>query len=150
MKITVTQEDIEQGRKGEPHACAVARAFFRAGVDHLGVMGPRVTVTNALGHLVSLLLPRSVWSWIVDFDAGRFVVPFSFDIGLRREEIRIRRNSANGSKRVLPMQETQLPRIIDLNRILESPSGGDAHRGVSDARTGREGAFLQPSRFQRG
>jgi len=93
MKITVTQEDIEQGRKTEPNGCAVARAFLRAGVDHFGVMGPRVMVASPPGHLVSLLLPSVVRNWILDFDAGKFVVPFSFDIGVPYEQIPISRNS---------------------------------------------------------
>jgi hypothetical protein len=114
MKITVTQEDIEQGRKNEPYTCAVARAFLRAGVDHFGVMGERVMVAN-LGHLVSLLLPRSVRKWILDFDAGKFVVPFTFDIGMPCEQIQIGRNSSSS-----PAQNAPPSRIIDLNRIVEA------------------------------
>ena len=91
MKITVTQEDIEQGRRSEPNECAVARAFLRAGVDHFGVMGARVMVANRLGHLVNLMLPRSVQNWILDFDAGKFVVPFAFNIGMPCEQIPIYR-----------------------------------------------------------
>src|SRR5262249_31122309 len=98
MRITVTQEDIEQGRRNEPNACAVARAFLRAGVDHFGLLGARVMVANRVGHLVSLLLPRPVRNWIQDFDAGRLVVPITFDIGMPSEQIRIKGKS-NMSRR---------------------------------------------------
>jgi len=108
MKITVTQEDIEQGQRCEPNTCAIARAFLRAGVKHLGVMGRTVMVANPPGHLVSLLLPRAVRNWIVDFDAGKFVVPFAFDIGMPRKEIRITKSFCGDSKSACSSHEAAI------------------------------------------
>ena len=80
MKINVTNEDIERGQQSDPHACAVARAMGRAGLDHFGVMGSSVMVADPSGNLVSSLLPPKVRAWISDFDAGKLVTPFTFEL----------------------------------------------------------------------
>ena len=80
MNITVTKDDIEQGQRRDPEQCAIARALLRAGLDHLGVMGPSVMVSDSWGRLTSVKLPEAVSDWIFNFDAGNTVSPFSFEV----------------------------------------------------------------------
>ena len=80
MKINVTAQDIQQGQKRDPEQCAVARALLRAGLNHSGVMGPSVMVSDAWGRLISLPLPTAVSDWIFNFDAGKAVRPSSFEM----------------------------------------------------------------------
>ncbi len=82
MKITVTKQDIENGRRCDPDCCPVGRALSRAGVLHLGVVGAAVMVADGPGHAVSLPLPGAVESWILDFDGSRPVEPMSFELAL--------------------------------------------------------------------
>jgi len=77
MKITVTKEDIERGRKRDPNNCAVAMALRRAGVSHFGVTGMLVCV--AAGP-TSVVLPGPVQEWIIDFDRGAPVRPMEFEL----------------------------------------------------------------------
>ena len=80
MKIEVTENDIEHGQRGDPKCCAIGRALDRAGVMHFGVMGPAVLLANELRLSTALLLPPFVQRWILDFDAGKPVQPFSFEL----------------------------------------------------------------------
>ena len=80
MYITVTKEDIELGQRRDPEQCAVAKALLRAGLEHLGVMGPSVMVSDGWGRLTSVKLPEVVSDWIFNFDAGNAVAPFSFEV----------------------------------------------------------------------
>jgi len=80
MKIEVTEQDIENGRRGDPKCCAIGRALDRAGVVHFGVMGPAVLIANESRLSTARLLPASVQRWILDFDAGKPVEPFSFEL----------------------------------------------------------------------
>lgn len=79
MKITVTREDIDAGRKRDPYDCAVAKALRRAGVAHYGVAGTLVLVKDR-DQRRSVVLPAAVQEWIVDFDWGVPVQPFEFDL----------------------------------------------------------------------
>jgi hypothetical protein len=76
MKIQVTREDIEQGRRRDPNNCAVAVALRRAGVSHFGVTG---MVVSFAGSTV-VLLPVTVQEWIMDFDWGVKMDPMEFDL----------------------------------------------------------------------
>lgn len=80
MNITVTKDDIHQGQRRDPEECAIARALLRAGLDHFGVMGPSVMVSDSWDRLTSVKLPEAVSDWIFNFDAGNTVSPFSFEL----------------------------------------------------------------------
>ena len=80
MTITVTTHDIEEGHKFDPDNCAVARALKRAGIAHLGVMGPSVMVADSWGRVTALPLPQQARHWILEYDAGKQVPPLSFDL----------------------------------------------------------------------
>lgn len=87
LRITVTAEDISSGTKSDCEKCAVARAANRArglgffawydrawvyGVEEPA--GPRI----AFGDGLEYSLPEEAIRFIVDFDEGRQVYPFSF------------------------------------------------------------------------
>lgn len=81
MKIIVTREDIDSGRRRDPNDCAVARALRRSGVTHSGVTGMLVFL-DSNRQRSSVLLPGRVQEWIVDFDWGAPVEPIEFDLVL--------------------------------------------------------------------
>lgn len=82
MKIRVTREDIERGKRTDSCRCPVARAVRRAtrkkfvavGVEDIDV-GSQVTVPT----------PSIVATFIRAFDARRPVQPFAFDLEVPRE-----------------------------------------------------------------
>ncbi len=79
MKITVTNDDIDQGRKRDPNNCAVALALRRAGVAHFGVTGMLVCIAEGPA---SVMLPANVQEWIMEFDRGLTVGPIEFELSL--------------------------------------------------------------------
>ncbi|HWQ90906.1 MAG TPA: hypothetical protein VN673_04490, partial [Clostridia bacterium] len=84
MKVIVTRDDIDNGRRRDPNDCAVARALRRAGVAHSGVTGMLVFL-DMDRQRTSLLLPGRVQEWIVDFDWGAAVDPIEFDLTIPTE-----------------------------------------------------------------
>lgn len=90
MKITidVTQEDIDLGCRAEPYGenggCMVWRALSRAtegALDGL-VVGTYGADFNVPGGYQTIRFSDQVSDRIRDFDSGRAVEPFSFDIDL--------------------------------------------------------------------
>lgn len=77
-KITVTQEDIEKGRRGDYGACPIALAIKRAIPD-----GGFISVDDEeilVGHNRFESI-EAVWSFVYSFDAGDAVEPFEFTLG---------------------------------------------------------------------
>ncbi len=86
MKIEVTQQDIEQGRRCDPDCCPVGRALSRAGVTHLGVSGTVVVSDDGDRHASFLMLPEEVRDWILRFDECEPVNPITFELVLPRRQ----------------------------------------------------------------
>ncbi len=82
MRIVVTKEDIEKGRRQDPKGCPIGRALSRAGVNHCCVAGAAVILRNEPQQVTALLLPDVVRNWIFDFDRGKTVEPIGFEVGL--------------------------------------------------------------------
>jgi hypothetical protein len=80
MKIMVTREDIEGGRRYDPVRCPVARALRRAGMVFFTVMESAVRLRDEDEHGGLLVLPGSVQNWIRDFDRGEPVEPMHFEL----------------------------------------------------------------------
>lgn len=80
MKIEVTQEDIEKGKRGSKCYCPIALALMRAQPTRCVSVGA-LTVALDLPR-VCLNLPHRVRCWIYDFDSGEAVAPFEFDLDL--------------------------------------------------------------------
>jgi hypothetical protein len=88
--ISVTAEDIEYGQRGSPHACPIARAFYRTFPDHKGadVNGLRpglITARDAQGGERCYWLTAHAIRFLTLFDTGRemaigppVVAPFEF------------------------------------------------------------------------
>jgi hypothetical protein len=77
--ITVTQEDIDNGSTIIPSECPIALAVARATGRKVSFVGPITGVvfdTSPKTHL----LPESAADFIVLFDLGREVCPFSFEL----------------------------------------------------------------------
>ena len=73
LTITVTADDIANGKPGQGTSCPVALAAYRAGVPE-ALVGPRVI--RYKGRFVPL--PRSAIRFVRSFDRGRPVKPFRF------------------------------------------------------------------------
>jgi len=76
MKITVTKEDIQKGRRENPWFCPIARAIKRqCKLTRSTVsVGERTATVN---HKI-LNIPKSAQSFIDKFDNKKSVKPFSF------------------------------------------------------------------------
>lgn len=77
LKITVTQEDIEEGQARSCHRCPVALAMSRT-IGRELVVYPHYAGT--LGMDVVCFFPSEVEQFIADFDEGKPVKPFSFTV----------------------------------------------------------------------
>jgi hypothetical protein len=87
MLITVTQEHIERGKKKNCAECPVALALHDAGFPDAYVSFDRVWASpdDRLNNYNCLLafLPILVRVWISNFDSGKHVEPFEFELILR-------------------------------------------------------------------
>lgn len=81
MKITVTQENIDNGCSGSLSSCAVALACKAAGLGDVTVDTQFIKIRNDL-VFVQYKLPTEVGNFISDYDAGRPVKPIVFDLTL--------------------------------------------------------------------
>ncbi len=75
MKISVTQSHIDKGKQGQCSNCPVALAMNE-------VMDKVAVAYNyfLIGDGPRIALPAIVQTFILDFDCGRHVEPFEFEI----------------------------------------------------------------------
>jgi len=78
-KIQVTEEDIDEGTRGDTRHCAFARAMQRAGIGDPVVDG-RHWSGRIEGVPFSGGIPSSITAWIRDFDSHKAVHPKAFVI----------------------------------------------------------------------
>lgn len=78
MKITVTQEDIEKGKRGCRN-CPIALATNRTTLLDAAVY-PHCIISVDMGTV--WVLPKKAQQFIQRFDDGKPVHPFTFDIEL--------------------------------------------------------------------
>lgn len=82
MEISVTKEDIKKGNQGHCRDCPIALAASRAfGVDVL--VRSRYVAVDAVpgGRNAIYSLPENARNFINNFDNGRPVRPFRFELG---------------------------------------------------------------------
>jgi hypothetical protein len=80
VKISVTREDIRNGKPGKPTECMVALALKRElGISYASV-GYREAKVLIDGQYTKLYLPGRVEKKIRFWDGFRFVFPFSFEL----------------------------------------------------------------------
>ena len=81
MKIHVTKEDIKKGKKGDVSACPVGRALNRYKGVECEVGYIQIIVISKDGEAGSIgEISKEVRDFINNFDAGRAVKPFAFDL----------------------------------------------------------------------
>ena len=76
MLISVTAEDIKEGRPRLPHKCPIARAATRE-TGRTCLVGTR---TFKCGFDPYIRLPKKARDFVRNFDAGKKVKPISFRI----------------------------------------------------------------------
>jgi hypothetical protein len=84
--ITVLQDDIDKGKKGDTRECAIALAAKRdladlLGEDEISVCFGVISMFDA-SHTVCHL-PHEACIFIKAFDRGQPVKPFKFEVELR-------------------------------------------------------------------
>ena len=80
LTITVTSDDIANGKPGQATSCPVALGAYRAGVAE-ALVGPR-EIRYGRGWVP---LPRSAIRFVRAFDHGRPVAPFRFRLNVPKE-----------------------------------------------------------------
>ena len=88
MKINITQEDLDLGKRYHCKMCPVALALQRAGIEVSSVgkyvFSYYVTNTAESIRLKTVGLPPTVTSFIAKFDKGERTEPFEFEIELTK------------------------------------------------------------------
>lgn len=85
IKVTVTQDDINNGHSVSASACPVAKAINRA-CDHrlyASVTYDKLYLRAPTGT-VGFAAPKRVHDFVIKFDKGLKVHPFSFTLNLRK------------------------------------------------------------------
>jgi hypothetical protein len=81
LRVEVTAEDIAVGRPGKCCYCPVALAISRAcGPGFIGVSSKNVGFLFHRARPKFVPLPEVARRFICDFDSGRAVAPFAFDL----------------------------------------------------------------------
>lgn len=88
MKVKVTEQDIQRGIQHDPRHCMVARACRRTfpGATSVLVGGVLATIRpapqpgEAWVNSTDYILPPAVIEAMCDFDNGRKVEPFEFEL----------------------------------------------------------------------
>lgn len=75
MKITVTQEDIEEGSPNDPCGCPIALAIGRA-IQRIPAVHHKCIIIRSKKYI----LPAEAQAFVHDFDNEVEVKPFEFEI----------------------------------------------------------------------
>lgn len=82
--FTVSQEDIDNGHAGNPHACPIvlaAKRIFPYGSCCTGCNDLSISVRGVKGYPIFFgILPIEARKFIQDFDKGKPVKPFIFEV----------------------------------------------------------------------
>lgn len=78
MKISVTQEDIDKGERNECRRCPVALALARAGFSGWEVDAGTIFLPHSTAEPIRT--PVEVTRFVLDFDEGLPVFPFTFEL----------------------------------------------------------------------
>ena len=78
MKVRVTARDIKRGMKGDIDNCPIALALRR----HKGMEDAEVGGLASVRRLAVGSLPLEAVKFVGDFDAGKRVKPFEFELKL--------------------------------------------------------------------
>lgn len=80
LPVTITKQDIREGKKGDAYNCAIARALKRIfNTQSVSVSGSSATIDG-----VSYRLPQEAYDFVSRFDNLKTSVqPFTFQLGTR-------------------------------------------------------------------
>lgn len=91
IRVSVTDDDIAKGKPGDPCACVIALALNRTTGERWTVgrwrdkethpYAWKATVSHPSGNRIYFQLPVKAGILAHDFDAGRLVLPISFELG---------------------------------------------------------------------
>lgn len=88
MKFDVLQDDIDKGEVGDPHSCPIALALIRQ-LPNYGItvgsnyiLTERPTPIENQPYMLRHYSPHSAHRFVIRFDKGKSVKPFSFDLDM--------------------------------------------------------------------
>lgn len=82
-QIHVNLQDIKKAKPCEPMRCPIALAAIRAGLDvKIGVGEGVLSIADPKSIWIDIPLPAEAIKFYQDFDDGKPVSPFSFEIEL--------------------------------------------------------------------
>jgi hypothetical protein len=92
LRLTITADDIAQGKRSDTSCCPIALSFRRTAqkerirVAALWVVAPRIVCATDVykGIQRSWAMPEIAGKWLIAFDKGETVSPLSFEL---REEV---------------------------------------------------------------
>lgn len=85
-RIKISKKHIEKGEPGNPQSCPIACAILdRQYVDRVDVDGEYITIEDSNGGHV-YAMPARASNFVMKFDDGEEVHPFSFKLGRLVEE----------------------------------------------------------------
>lgn len=84
MKIQVTSEHIQNGKRTSAFNCPIALAMKDTGLANVSVGPKHAVVVNTAGDKI-ISLPIEVRSFIKTFDDNLPVEPFEFEINLKEK-----------------------------------------------------------------
>lgn len=90
MKIDVTQEDINRGKKGSILSCPIALAVKRQTglhVVHAYCGAVEYSLAPREGKWMRGDYPKEVQDWVMAYDSFRHVLPISFDCEFYEDNI---------------------------------------------------------------
>lgn len=84
MIISVTEDDIKNGRRNQCSDCPIALALFRALGWEIGINRNYIKISQWYAKIgfVSYLLPKEASIFVCDFDSKKEVLPFEFNLDI--------------------------------------------------------------------
>jgi len=91
LRLNITNGNIAKGERVNPGNCPIARNIRSKvkGLQRVSVLGDTATITKKVdGKLYTFIgkLPTEARKFVKQFDAGRAVAPFAFELSLRKIE----------------------------------------------------------------
>jgi hypothetical protein len=107
FRINVTQRDIDEALRRNSARCVVATAIARSipTAHHIEVDTQLIRFTDGANRY-GYLTPYGVQGYVIAFDAGDPISPFSFEV---RDPLRIRRKGliSEGKRKITPPKEAK-------------------------------------------
>lgn len=81
MLIEVTQDDIDNGRRGQACSCPLARAIKRqTNAEYIRVGLGSISIGEDVSDCSCYITPDIAVNFVMDFDSIHDVAPFSFQL----------------------------------------------------------------------